>query len=83
MHGGGQHGGGGRFRGARLEMHAEFAQNVLRVRQHVHQMADRSALVAADISDAALQQRLGDGENALARKGLAGAEAQFFRFPGE
>ena len=29
------------------------------VRQHVHQMADRRALVSPDIADAALQQRLG------------------------
>ena len=75
-----QHGGRRRFRGARLEMHAELAQNVLRVGQHVHQMADRRALVAADIADAALQQRLGDGEDAFAGKFLAGAEPQLFDF---
>ena len=73
----------GRLRGARLEMHAELAQNVLGVGQHVHQMADRRALVAADIADAALQQRLGDGENALAGEFLAGAEPQLFDFLGE
>lgn len=64
-------------------MHPEFAQNLLCVGQHVHQMADRRALVSADIADAALQQRLGDGENAFARKFLAGAEPEFFDFLGK
>ena len=67
----------------RLEMHAEFAQNVLRVGQHVHEMADRRALVAADITDAALQQRLGDGQNAFAGEFLAVAQPQLFDFLGE
>ena len=66
-----------------LEMHAEFAQNVLGVGQHVHQMADRRALVAADIADAALQQRLGDGEDAFAGEFLAGAEPQLLDFLGK
>ena len=64
-------------------MHAELAQNVLRVGQHVHQMADRRALIAADIADAALQQRLGDGEDAFAGKFLAGAEPQLLDFLGK
>ena len=64
-------------------MHAEFAQNTLSVREHVHQMADRRALIAADITDAALQQRLGDGEDALASKLLAGAEPQLLDFLGK
>jgi hypothetical protein len=33
-------------------------------------------LIAADVRDARLQQRLGDGENALAMKGLALAEVE-------
>ena len=66
MHRGREHRRGGRFGGARLEMHAELAQNVLRVGEHVHQMRDRRALIAADIGDAGLQQRLGDREDAFA-----------------
>ena len=57
-------------------MHAELAQYVLRVRQHVHQVGDRRALVAGDVADAGLQQRLGDGEDALAAEFLAFGEAQ-------
>ena len=39
-----------------LEMHAEVGKDILRVRQHVHQMRDRRALVAGDIADAAFEQ---------------------------
>ena len=53
------------LQGAGFEM-TQLAQNILRVGQDVHQMADRRALVAADIADAALQQGLGDGEDAFA-----------------
>ena len=67
----------------RLEMHAELAQNVLRVGKHVHEMTDRRALVAADITDAALEQRLGDGQNAFAGEFLAVAQPQLFDFLGE
>ena len=64
-------------------MHAEFAEDFLRVGQHIHQMADRRALIAADITDAALQQRLGDGENPLAGEFLAAAQFEFLDFLGE
>ena len=62
-------------------MHAEFVEHILGVGEHVHQMRDRRALVAADIGDAGLQQRLGDRENALAAKNLARAELEIFDFP--
>ena len=67
---------GGRLRSRRLEMHAKFVEHVLRVGEHVHQMGDRRPLIAADIGDAGLQQRLGDGENALAAEHFPGAELQ-------
>ena len=57
-------------------MHAEFAEQTLSVGQHVHQVRDRRALIAADIGHARLQQRLGDREDSLAVKGLVRAEAQ-------
>ena len=47
-------------------MHIEVGQDALGIRQHVHQMRDRRALIATDITDAGLQQRLGDREDALA-----------------
>src|SRR5207302_1680676 len=40
-------------------------------------------LVAADIADAGLQQRLGDGQDAFAPEHLAGAQPQRFHFPFE
>ena len=57
-------------------MDAELVEQVLRFDQHVDQMRDRRALVAADIGHARLQDRLGDGQDALAAEDLAVAEAQ-------
>jgi hypothetical protein len=78
-----QHGGGGGFVRAGLQMHAEFGHDVLRIDQDVEQMRHRRALIAADIGHARLQQRLGDGENTLAAKGIAIAEPQRLHFLGE
>ncbi len=61
-----EHGGGRGLVGAGLKMDAEAAHDVLGLDQHVEQMRDRCALVAADIAHAGLQQRLGDGEDAFA-----------------
>ena len=58
-------------------MHAQLAEDVLGVRQHVHQMADRRTLISADIADTGFQECLGDRENTLAAEGLARAQAQF------
>ena len=71
---GAEHRGGRGLVGAGLEMHAELADDVLGVDQHVEQVRDRRALVAADIAHARLQQRLGDREDAFAVEGLAVAE---------
>ena len=73
---GAQHGGGRRLVGAGLQMHAEVADDVLGVDQHVEQVRDRRALIAADIAHARLQQGLGHREDALAPKGLAVAELE-------
>jgi len=43
-------------------------------------MRDRRALIAADIGDAGLQQRLGDGEDAFAAEGVAVAEPEILDF---
>ena len=61
-------------------MHPEFAENALGVRQHIHQVRNRRALVARHITDAALQQGLGDRQNALATKFLAIAKAEVLDF---
>ena len=61
-------------------MHAEIGQQVLGVDHDVEQMRDRRALIAADIADTGLQQRLGDSEDALAAKRLACAEPQRIDF---
>jgi hypothetical protein len=62
-------------------MHAQLIEHVLGVGQNVHQMRDRRTLVAPDVGDAGLQQRLGDRKNALAAKNLARAELEIFDFP--
>ena len=73
---GAEHGGGGGLVGAGLEMHAEVADDVLGIDQHVEQVRHRRALIAADIAHARLQQGLGHGEDALAVEGLAVAELE-------
>ncbi len=73
---GAQHGGRGGFVGAGFQMHAEVADDVLGIDQHVEQVRNRRALIAADIAHARLQQRLGDREDAFAVEGLAVAEPQ-------
>src|SRR5207244_9532601 len=67
----------------RFEMHAEIGKDILRVRQHVHQMRDRRALVAADIADAAFEQCLGNRKDTFAAKFLAGAELEIFHLARE
>ncbi len=83
VHRGGQRGGSGGLAGAGFEVHAHLLQDVLRIGEHVHQVRDRRALVAGDIGHAGLQQRLGDGQDALAREDLAGTQAQLLHFLGK
>ena len=64
-------------------MDTELAHHVLGIDQHVDQMRHRRALIAADIAHARLQQRLGDGDDAFAVKGLAVAEPQELDFLAE
>ena len=64
-------------------MHAEIGKDILRVRQHVHQMRDRRALVAGDIADAAFEQCLGNRKDTFAAKFLAGAQLQVFHLARE
>ena len=78
--GGGERRRGGGFRGRIFKMHAELVEHILGVGEHVHQMRDRRALITADVRDAGLQQRLGDGENALAAKFFAFAEFEILHF---
>ena len=78
-----EHRGGRRLVRARLDVHAELGEVVLRLHQHVEQVRHRRALVAADVGDARLQQRLGDREDALAMEYLALAAAQHRDFPAE
>ena len=57
-------------------MDAKLAHDVLRIDEHVDQMRDGRALVAADVGHARLQQRLGDGQDAFAAEGFAVAELE-------
>ena len=63
-----------------LEDDAEFVEDILCVAQHVDEMRDGGAGIAADIGDAGLQQRLGDGEDAFATERIAVAEPEVFDF---
>ena len=61
-------------------MNVELTQDLFGVGEHIHQMRDRRALVARDVSDARLQQRLGDGEDALAAELLPVTELEVLHF---
>ncbi len=71
-----ERGGGGGFVRARLEADAEIAQHIVGIGEHIDQVRDRRALIAGDVGHAGLEQRLGDGENALAAEFLPGAEPE-------
>src|SRR5437867_18938 len=58
-------------------------QRVVGVGEHVEQMRDRGAGIAADVTDTGLQQRLRDGENALAPEDLARPVAELLDVLGE
>ncbi len=75
-----QHRRGSRLRGVRFQVNAQLVEQILGVGQHVNQMRDRRALIAADVRHARLQQRFGDGEDALAMKLLALTQAQRLHF---
>ena len=80
MHRGRQHGRRCRFVRIRLEPHAKLAQQVLGIGQHIHQVADRRALIAADIAHAIFQQGLGQRQNAFTGKGFPRPQTQVFDF---
>jgi len=61
-----------------LEVHAKLVENVGGIRQHIDEMRHRCTGVAADVAHAGLQQRLGDGEDALAMECLAAPRRRFF-----
>ena len=71
---------GGGLAGRILEADAVLGKDVLGVGEHVHQVRDRRALVAGDVRHARLEQRLGDGQDALAAEHLARAQAQLLDF---
>jgi len=68
------------FAGGTLEVHAEVVENLAGVREHVHEVRHRRALVAADVGDSRLQQRFRHGENALAPELVACAGSQCEHF---
>ena len=61
-------------------MHAELGHDVFRIDENVEQMRDRRALIAADIGNAGLQQRLGDREDAFAVEGFPVTELERLHF---
>src|SRR5215472_7681723 len=73
-------GGGSGFGSAVLEMDTELFKNIVRVGKHVHQVRNRSALIACHVGNAGLQKGFGDGKDAFATKFLALAEVKFLDF---
>jgi hypothetical protein len=61
-------------------MDTELAHDVVGVVQHVHHVRHGRALVAADIGNAGLQERLGHGEDAFAVEGLSRTELEQLDF---
>jgi len=55
---------------------AKLFKNLAGVGQHVHEMRNRSALIAGDVGYTGLEQRLGDGEDSLAVKLVAVAQLE-------
>ena len=73
MHRSRQHRGSRRLVRVGFKAHAQFAQKLFGISQHIHQMADWRALIAAHIAHAVFQQGLGDGQDAFAGKCIARA----------
>ena len=63
------------FIGVRFKSNPQFVQQILGIRQDVHQMGNRCALIAADIAHTIFQQRLGDRQNTFTRERIAIAQA--------
>ena len=61
-------------------MHTEFLKNRLRVGQYVHQVRNRRTLITGDVAHTALEQGLGDRQNALAPEHSAGLSPQLLHF---
>ena len=80
MHRSSQHCRSSRLRSISLVVHIELGQHVLGISQHVHQMRNWGTLVTPDITDAALQQGLGDREDPLAAELFSCPESQFLDF---
>jgi len=64
-------------------MHAVLVHDLLRFGEHVDQMRHRRALIAADIRDARLERRLGDGEDALAFENVTLPQLEGLHFFGK
>src|SRR3546814_15195779 len=75
-----EHRGGGCFRGACLDVDIEAFEKGVRVGEHIHEVADRRALVAADVGDPRLEQSLRPREDTYPRKNLTAPGASLLYF---
>ena len=57
-------------------MHPERFEDLAGVVEHVHHVGDRRPLIAADVGDSGLEQRLGDREDAFAVEDVALAQPE-------
>ena len=64
-------------------MDAELVEDLPSVAQDIHQVGDRRPLVPADVRDARLQQRLGDGEDPLDVEDVSLAPSQLLNLDGK
>ena len=82
--GGAEQRGGRRLVGGGVEVDAHgLEQRLVGVGQDVEQMRDGRARIAADVGHPGLEQRLGDGEDALAPEDLPVAQRELLDFLGE
>jgi len=63
-----------------LEVHSQLFQNVLGIREHVHQMRNRRTLISGHIRNSGLQKSLRDSKNSLALEFLALPQIEFLDF---
>ena len=68
------------FAGIRLEVHPQFIQQALGVRQHIHQVRHRRPLVTADVRNPGLQQGLGHRKDAFPVEHLSLPQPQQLNF---
>ena len=61
-------------------MNAQFVKDFLGISQYIHKVGNGRTLVTGNITDAGLQQTLGDGQNALAAEFFTSTDTELLDF---